>query len=227
MDRASVSGTEGQGFESLRARHFPPHRNSGLRALVLAAGASRRYGRPKQLLRLNGEALVARAARLAVSAGAATVCVVLGYRAVAIDRALRKGPSASRHVYTVLNPRWRDGMGHSLAFGIAALDRRARAVLVCLADQPLLESSDLAALARIWRNNPRAVVASRYAGKLGAPAIFPRSHFRALKSLAGDRGARGLLAGRSNVLGVSLPRAATDIDRPQDLLTLTSQTPVF
>ena len=198
-----------------------------MRGLVLAAGASRRYGRPKQLLRLNGEALVARSARLALSAGAATVCVVLGYRAGVIGRALRKGPSASRPVYTVRNPRWRDGMGHSLAVGIAALDRRARAVLVCLADQPLLESSDLARLVQVWRDNPRAVVASRYAGRLGAPAIFPRSHFRALKSLAGDRGARGLLAGRSNVLGVSLPRAATDIDRPQDLHTLTSQTPFF
>ena len=192
---------------------------------MLAAGASRRYGRPKQLLRLNGETLVARSARLALGAGASAVCVVLGYRAGVIDRALRNGSSDSRHVYTVRNPRWRDGMGRSLACGVAALDGRARAVLVCLVDQPLVQAGDLAALVRIWRHSPRAVVASRYAGKLGAPAIFPRPHFRALKSLAGDRGAQGLLAARRNVLGVPLPRAATDIDRPRDLPGLASRIP--
>lgn len=193
---------------------------------MLAAGASRRYGRPKQLLRLNGENLVARSVRLALSAGAATVCVVLGYRAGAIDRALRISPPASRRVYTVRNPRWRDGMGRSLACGIAALDGRARAVLVCLVDQPLVRAGDLAALVRIWRKNPRAVVASRYADKLGVPAIFPRSDFRALKFLAGDRGAQGLLAARRNVLGVPLPRAATDIDHPRDLPGWASRIPI-
>ena len=194
----------------------------GLRAVILAAGASRRYGSPKQLANYRGETLVARSVRLAREAGAETVCVVLGYRAGLIHRALQQSNAALIGTSTVRNPRWRDGMGRSLACGVRAQDRRARAVLVCLADQPMLETGDLARLVQAWRAGPRCIVASHYNGKPGVPAIFPRSHFTALKSLSGDRGAQPLLASSNDVLGVPMPRAAVDIDDPQDLARLTS-----
>ncbi|MCY3987362.1 MAG: nucleotidyltransferase family protein [Gammaproteobacteria bacterium] len=203
--------------ESPRRRGHP-----GLRAVILAAGASRRFGSPKQLARYRGETLVARSVRLAHEAGAGTICVVLGYRAEAIRRALQRGRVPAGRTTTVRNARWHDGMGRSLACGVRALDRRGRAVLVCLADQPLLEAADLAALVRAWRASPRSVVASRYAGKPGVPAIFPRSHFAALKSLSGDRGARVLLASSNDVLSVPIPLAAVDVDDPEDLSNLTS-----
>ena len=194
----------------------------GLRAVILAAGASRRFGSPKQLARYRGETLVARSVRLAHEAGAEAVCVVLGYRADPIRRALQESGATSAGTSTVRNPRWRDGMGRSLACGVRALDARSRAVLVCLADQPLLEAEDLGALVLAWRASPRSVVASRYAGKLGVPAIFSRSHFRALKSLSGDRGAQELLASSKDVLSMSMPLAAADIDDPRDLSGLPS-----
>ena len=189
----------------------------GLRAVILAAGASRRYGSPKQLARYRGETLVARIARLTRVAGAEAVCVVLGYRAHLVHRALEESGAARSGTTTVRNPRWRDGMGRSLACGVRALDRSARAVLVCLADQPLVKPGDLAGLVLTWRDSPQSVVASRYAGKLGVPAIFPRSHFGALKSLAGDRGAQMLLTSSKNVLSMPIPLAAVDIDDPTDL----------
>ena len=195
---------------------------SGLHAIVLAAGASRRYGSPKQLLHYRGESLVARSVRLAHLAGADAVCVVLGYRADQICHALKKGHVRPGGTTTVRNARWRDGMGRSLACGVRSLDRRARAVLVCLADQPLLEAGDLAALALAWRASPRSVVASRYDGKPGVPAIFPRSHFAALESLSGDRGAKMLLASSNDVLSVPIPLAAVDIDDSRDLANLSS-----
>lgn len=182
-------------------------------------------GSPKQLASYRGETLVARSVRVAHEAGAGTVCVVLGYRAEAIRRALRQGRGVPGETTTVRNARWRDGMGRSLACGVRALDRRARAVravLVCLADQPLLEAGDLAALVLAWRASPRSIVASRYAGKPGVPAIFPRSNFAALKSLSGDRGAQVLLASPNDVLSVSMPRAAVDVDDPRDLANLSS-----
>lgn len=194
----------------------------GLRAVILAAGASRRYGSPKQLARYRGETLVARSVRLAQEAGSGPVCVVLGYRAELIRRALKQSGATRVGTSTVRNPRWRDGMGRSLAGGVRALDRRARAVLVCLADQPLLEAGDLAALVLTWRASPRSIVASRYAGKTGVPAIFPRAHFRALKSLSGDRGAQQLLASSHDVISVPMPLAAVDIDEPSDLSSLPS-----
>lgn len=165
---------------------------------------------------------MARSVRLAREAGAGTVCVVLGYRAEAMRRALQRGRVLPGETITMRNARWRDGMGRSLACGVRSLDRRARAVLVCLADQPLLEAGDLARLVLAWRASPRFVVASCYAGKRGVPAIFPRSHFAALKSLSEDRGARVLLASSNDVLSVPMPRAAVDIDEPQDLTNLPS-----
>lgn len=200
-------------------------RNSGhwgLRAVVLAAGASRRYGSPKQLARCRGETLVARSVRLAHEAGAEPVCVVLGYRADLIRRVLRESGTVPVGTSAVRNPRWRDGMGRSLACGVRALDRRARATLVCLADQPLLEAGDLASLVLAWRASPRSIVAARYAGKIGVPAIFPRARFADLKSLSGDRGAQELLASSNDVLGLPMPRAEVDVDHPWDLSSLPS-----
>ena len=192
----------------------------GLSAVVLAAGASRRYGEPKQLVRYRGETLLERSIRLARTAGAKQVCVVLGYRGDVIQRVLEKNRVFLDCGSAVLNPRWRDGMGRSLACGICALPPNAGAALVCLSDQPMLEAGELAKLVSVWRRNPRAAVASHYAGRLGVPAIFPRSWFGALKLLTDDRGAQVLLASASGVLSVPMPNAAVDIDRPEDLSQL-------
>lgn len=199
---------------------FAKARKAGLHALVLAAGASRRYGSPKQLARYRGESLVARSSRLAQAAGAEEVHVVLGYRAALIGRALQGGSAGRGEIAIIRNPRWREGMGRSLACGVRKLHPGTKAVLVCLSDQPMLEIGDLKKLVWGWQENPRAVVASLYAGKLGVPALFPRSWFRALRSLSADRGAQGLLASSGDVVSVPMPRAAIDIDYPQDLFKL-------
>ena len=192
----------------------------GLAAIILAAGASRRYGEPKQLVRYRGETLLERSIRLARTAGARQVRVVLGYRGDVMQRALERNGVFLDCGSTVRNPRWRDGMGRSLACGIRALPPNARAALVCLSDQPKLEAEDLAKLVSVWRRDPRAAVASRYAGRLGAPAIFPRSWFGILKSLNEDRGAQVLLASEGSVVSVPMPNAGVDIDRPEDLSQL-------
>ncbi len=91
-------------------------------AIVLAAGASTRLGRPKQLVRLNNEALLCRTVRIALEAGCSPVIVVLGACAQPCREALATLPSGlAKHLRVVENPRWAEGMSTTLRAGLAAL----------------------------------------------------------------------------------------------------------
>lgn len=179
-------------------------------ALLLAAGASRRLGTPKQALRWKGEALLHHAARVALEAGCAPVIVVLGAEAE-----LAREVVADLPVSTVHNPGWEEGMGASLRTGMTALPPEAEAVLLLVCDQPALEANLLAAFLAAHREAPGRVIAAAYAGIRGVPALFPRAFFPALRALAGDRGARGLLGGEA-VVELDFPGGELDVDRPED-----------
>ena len=108
-------------------------------ALVLAAGGSRRFGRPKQLLPWRGEPLIRHAARAALGSGADEVVVVLGADADAVRAALADLP-----IHVALNPGWESGLASSLAAGLE--EASGDAVLVVLGDQPVADAKVLAAL---------------------------------------------------------------------------------
>jgi molybdenum cofactor cytidylyltransferase len=184
--------------------------------VLLAAGASRRFGSPKQLARIGGQTLLRRMARIALAGRPAGCVVVLGARAERLRREL-----AGLDVRVVVNSRWRAGLSRSLAAGVAALPPDARAALVLLADQAAIGPADLELLRACWRRAPRRIVAACTEGKFGPPAILPRAVFPALRRLRGDAGARDMLRDpRRGVVGIELPGAALDIDRPSDLAGL-------
>ena len=188
--------------------------------LLLAAGAARRYGSPKQLARVGGESMLRRMARVALASRPAGCLVVLGASASRLRRELRDLP-----VSIAVNRRWRQGLSGSIAKGIAALPSSARAVLILLADQAEIGPADLELLAAAWRKSPRSIVAARADGVLGPPAILPRRLFRALRGLHGDQGARELLRDPArHVIGFDLPGAASDVDRPADLARINRAT---
>lgn len=181
--------------------------------LLLAAGGSRRLGQPKQLLALDGETLVHRAARLALATSPADAVMVLGAHAAAITAAVADLP-----IRGVASAHWTQGMGASLADGLAALSTDCDAALVLLCDQPDLEPGHLQQLVTAARAAPGRAVASAYAGVLGVPALLPRAWFAALAELKADRGARDLLRDRAaEVIAIAAPALARDIDRPADL----------
>jgi CTP:molybdopterin cytidylyltransferase MocA len=194
--------------------------NRDLWIIILAAGASVRLGTPKQLLRVQGRTLLARTVALAESIARARVVVVAGAESLRIRSHLRRN---APHVRVTYNRRWKAGMGNSLAAGVRALPNDAGAILVMLCDQPNIDIRCLARLLDRARARRSAVVASRYRGRYGVPAILPRPLFPALRRLTGDRGARDLLngaGGRIDVVGVDMPEAAVDIDTPGDLAKL-------
>lgn len=181
-------------------------------AIVLAAGGSTRMGRAKQLLRSGGTSLVRRAAEAAVAAGCEPVVVVTGAEADAVRTELSGLAAQATH-----NPGWRDGIASSLRCGLDALPPTATAVLVLPCDLPAVSEGLLRELIVTQRRTQRPVVACRYAGVLGVPALFLRECFVALRTLEGDVGARGLLRrGGDAVATVEFPEGALDVDTPAD-----------
>lgn len=192
--------------------------NAPRHALVLlAAGGSRRLGQPKQLLRLHGETLVHRAARLGLATAPAEAIVVCGANADAVWNALAGLP-----LRKTMCTAWEDGLGASLATGLGALSPDIDGALVLLCDQPALEADHLLALRDAWRSDPTRAAASAYAGVLGVPALLPRRWFAPLAEGGHDHGARDLLrANAAHVKAIPAPPLADDIDTPEQALAVT------
>jgi CTP:molybdopterin cytidylyltransferase MocA len=173
--------------------------------VLLAAGASRRMGRPKQLLVWRGDTLVRRAACAALEAGVDELIAVVGASADEVAAAL-----AGLDARVVHHERWAEGLGSSIAAGARAAS--GDAVLLLLADQPGVDAPLLAELIAGMRAG-HARVACAYAGVIGVPALFSDpTDLAALRALSGDRGARALLGDGGALLAIEADRAADDID---------------
>jgi molybdenum cofactor cytidylyltransferase len=172
-------------------------------AIVLAAGASKRLGEPKQLVRLGRETLLGRAVRMAREAGCSPVVVVLGASARVIQAGCELGDAV-----VVVNEDWTEGMGSSVRVGVRALtDVDGCVVLTC--DMPAVTAAHLRELMASGE-----VTASAYAGRRGVPAYFPAGSFASLMKLRGDAGARELLRAAQSV---ELAGGELDVDMPTDL----------
>ncbi|HEY6483600.1 MAG TPA: nucleotidyltransferase family protein [Steroidobacteraceae bacterium] len=184
--------------------------------VVLAAGASRRFGSPKQLVRLAGRPLLHMTLARAVDVAGSAVVVVLGAHAAELAPLLKHSPAA-----VIVNRDWREGISSSIRAGIARLPSSCGAALLLLADQPAITAEDLKRLIGSWRRQPNYIAAALHGSTLGSPAIFPRALFSELLGLRGDFGARNLLRRNPDrVVRVPMPSAAIDIDTPEDLLAL-------
>ncbi len=172
-------------------------------------------GSPKQLLRLQGESLVRRAARTALASRCAPVFVVVGAEAGAVTREIEDLP-----VERIKNIHWAEGMGSSIRAGVAAaatVHPPLDAVLIMLADQPTVTAALLDQLIAASASAPAGLVACEYDGTLGAPALFARRHFDALRSLSGDRGGKAILTAHGDaVVRIRFAPAAIDVDTPED-----------
>ncbi|MEO1725312.1 MAG: NTP transferase domain-containing protein, partial [Pseudomonadota bacterium] len=186
--------------------------------LLLAAGASRRMaGRDKLLEDTGGEAMIARAARALAASGVDEVVAVLRPGATA-----RRGALAGHGLRLLENARAEDGMGTSIAAGLAAIDPAAEGVLIALADMPELEAEDHARLiAAFDPGEGREIVRAASAdGTPGNPVLIGRRFFEPLGLLSADEGARAILAEHAEfVTHVRLPghRALLDLDTPEAL----------
>jgi molybdenum cofactor cytidylyltransferase len=184
--------------------------------VILAAGASTRFGSPKQLASVDGAPLLQRAMDAANSCGHGPVVVVLGAHHEQIMKEIRM---TGRSV--VFAHDWESGLSASIRAGVRqTLDESPliNAILLMLADQPAVNRDSLLKLISSHDGSETTIAASHYSGQLGVPAIFGRRYFDELLSLTGSGGAKTLIKQHAScVRSVELPEAAIDVDTLGDL----------
>ena len=184
-------------------------------AMILAAGPSSRMGQSKQLLQVNGEALLRHVTRVACESNATHTLVVLGQNERIHGRIIRDLPA-----HHCIHAAWERGMGSSLKAGMEFVGRylpTAQAVIVMVSDQPLITTNHVNRLIETYRTTGAPIVASTYAGVVGVPALFDAIHFKSLLAVDDAQGAKPVIEqNKSTASVVEFPGGNVDIDTPED-----------
>lgn len=183
-------------------------------AVLIAAGASKRMGHPKQLLPWGNTFLLAHAIHQFKQSGIATLFVVLG----AYEKRIRSAISVEENIRLISHPEWEKGMGSSIAKGVetALKTENYNALLIALGDQPLIDTSHYFQLVTKHKNHPEAIIATQMDHKYGVPALFPEKHFTELQQLQEDYGARFLLQQyQNNIIPLPSEGKTIDLDTPE------------
>lgn len=183
-------------------------------AVILAAGASSRFGSPKQLLDWQGQSLLRHVVLQSLAAPVHQVIVVVGAHFAEVAVTLQGLP-----VTMVYNPDWEQGQSTSMQAGLRACAPETQATLFVLGDQPALPSELLQRLVAAHRQTLAPIVAPHHQGRRGNPVLFDRACFAELLAVTGDSGGRPLFAKHAEqVVWIETgPEALEDIDRPEDV----------
>jgi len=180
--------------------------------LILAAGASSRFGSSKALAKMGETTLLSRALKTAGEFSGENVFLVTG--AQDFSSALNRDLNSAR------NPHWQEGMGRSIAFGVAKIleqDPKAATITILPVDQPFVTAAHLEQLAKAAQGSQRCALTSASRDQiLSPPATIPRSFFPLCQTLQGDRGLKSILRADQYVC-VENNEATKDIDHPADL----------
>jgi CTP:molybdopterin cytidylyltransferase MocA len=198
-------------LETLRRALAPFATSSQVRPVILAAGAATRFGGSKLTAEIDGVAMIRRvvSSYVATAGGAIVVVSPMSDVAAALD---------GLAVELVENRDAAEGIASSIRVGVAAA-AKSPAVMIVLGDEPIVDPALVARLTALWEESGAAVVAPRYRGEIGHPVIFDRSCFAELERLAGDVGARGVIAAagdRARFVDLDRERPV-DIDTREDL----------
>ncbi len=183
--------------------------------ILLAAGQSKRMGRPKQLLQVGGKSLLQHSIQVALQANVDPVILVTGAQAGLIE-----GEIHDAKINIVENVEWEEGLASSIRCGINALleiapDVEQAICMVC--DQPFVSASLLNELIDASVNTGSEIVACAYGNTVGTPVLFSKNYFPELLQLQGDGGAKKILKKYGDAVGtISFPEGNVDIDTPQD-----------
>ena len=181
--------------------------------IILAAGESSRLGQPKQLLTYENQTLIERIISITKTIDFEKTIVVLGAFAKQIEPIL-----AATNVDIVINENWQNGMSSSLKKGLENT-KKSDAILVLLSDQPFVNSELIHQLIEKGKRSDFPIIATKYQGVFGVPALFKKIIFEAFENLNEQVGAKKVIKNyaKNNQVGfVSFEKAAIDIDTIED-----------
>ncbi len=187
--------------------------------IILAAGSSRRLGRPKQLLPYNGKSLLEHSVDTANDTDVNPVIVVLGANAAQLEKEID-----GKKVHIIENKEWKEGMASSIRWGINTVIHIAPstdAAILMVCDQPYVSAFLLNELIAAQKNTGKLIVTSQYENAFGPPALFYKTIFPELLELKGDEGARKIVEQHSNdIATVLFTQGNIDIDTEADYKAL-------
>lgn len=182
--------------------------------VLLAAGASRRLGYPKQLVEFGHTPLLERSLQAALEVLPKSCFVVTGSQRLLYTALLNQ-----YQVEEIYNPAWQEGMGASIRIAVKyLLPRKPNFLLFSVIDQPFLRAIHFQQLIDYHRHHPKSILISEYECGQGPPALFPPAYFSQLSALQGDQGARELVRQPGvETTGLPFPKGHLDIDHPYDI----------
>ena len=177
-------------------------------AILLAAGESRRMGKPKQLMPFGKSTILEQAIDNLLSSKINEVIVVLGHRAEDMIKAI-----ATRPVKIAINPVYHQGMSTSIVTGLNLIDDRTQAVMLVLADQPLVDSKIINRLIEEFCKHNKGIIVPVYQGRKGHPVIFSIKYKKELLGLTGDTGGKQIINQHpDDILKVAVGSESINID---------------
>lgn len=202
-------------------------RGEKVAGVVLAAGASTRMGRIKQLLPVGDETLIERVLGQIMKADLDSVVLVLGHGARKIEAVIAPLFTDPR-LRIIENRKYREGISSSIAAGIKAVESTCDHAMIFLADMPCIRSDVINLLVRRHLNSDMAIGAVQAEGRPAHPVIFSRKVYPELKQLKGDVGARSLFRKYSGSVCLIQPEGdydSLDIDTPEDYAAFQKDAP--
>lgn len=184
-------------------------------SIVLAAGRSERMGDCKQLLKIGDQTMVSKVISTLSYSTVDEIVAVIGCKADDVKREI-----SEQGVKIVYNPDYDLGMSTSLKVGVDNVDDSTEAVLIVLADQPLLEVDTINKLVEVYRESKAPLVAPFYRGKRGNPVLIDLDLKSEIMNISGDKGARDILnhnRDKLRAVSVNTPSVLMDIDTKEDL----------
>ena len=191
---------------------------SKIGAVILAAGMSKRMGKPKLLLPVNGAPLIYYPISLALQQKLNPVVVIAGKYIKKIEKVI----VGCDEVTYLFNPDYESGMASSLKLGIEAISDQVDAVMIFLGDQPLVPNEVVQTLIMEYELNKKKgirIVRSRYQGELGHPILFDSSLLQHFNHIKGDEGGRSIISNHKEQLKIidfSQYYWGMDVDTPED-----------